>query len=179
MALRPVVFFPGIGYMYLVDRFFGRLTDLLRSLFRDADPEGPHLGRSARGPIDPDLQEAWEELDEYLRAGRAPRRERHQEREPRREFHRGQARDRQTGPARPAPIPESLRQDYTNLQVSFGAPFAEVKRAYKRLLHQYHPDRFSGDPEKQRVATRITQTITASFRRIRQAVEKTEKRENR
>lgn len=177
--MRPVVFSPRIGYMYLVDRFFSRLTDLLLGLFRDTDPGEPRFGRSSRGPIDPDLQEAWEELDEYLQAGRARRRERHQESEPRREFHREQARHRPTSPARPAPIPESLRQDYANLQVAFGAPFSEVKRAYKRLLHQYHPDRFSGDPEKQRTATRITQTITASFRRIRQIIEIIEKKENR
>jgi hypothetical protein len=30
-----------------------------------------------------------------------------------------------------------------------------------------HPDRFAREPEKQRLATRITQILNASFRRIR------------
>jgi DnaJ-class molecular chaperone len=63
-------------------------------------------------------------------------------------------------------VDEALRRDYATLEVSFAAPLSEVRRSYKRLLHKYHPDRFSGDAEKQALATEVTQRLNAAFRRI-------------
>jgi curved DNA-binding protein CbpA len=34
-------------------------------------------------------------------------------------------------------------------------------------LRRYHPDRYGRDPEKQALATQITQRLNDSFRRIR------------
>ena len=70
--------------------------------------------------------------------------------------------------ARPRPAPdESLRGDYANLEVPFGADIEEVKRSYKSLVLRYHPDRFAADPEKQGIALEITKKINQSFERIR------------
>ena len=71
------------------------------------------------------------------------------------------------GGPRPGYPPESLRGDYANLEVPFGADSQAVRRSYKRLVLQYHPDRHSGDPEKLRVATEITKKVNQSFERIR------------
>jgi DnaJ-domain-containing protein 1 len=134
-----------------MDNIFDRLGDLLRGLFSETGgPETRSGGpASARGSLDPDLDEAWKELDEYLRTGRdAPR---------------------ASGPgarARPRPD-ESLRQDFANLEVPFGAGMEEVKRSYKSLVLRYHPDRFSADPEKQRIALEIMKKVNQSFERIR------------
>jgi DnaJ-domain-containing protein 1 len=138
-----------------MENFFDRLGELFRGLFSEGDEgetdgETPRSGARA-GARDPDLEEAWKELDEYLRTGRdAPRT--------------AGARGR----ARPSRAPdESLRTDYANLEVPFGADIDEVKRSYKSLVLRYHPDRFAADPEKQRVALEITKKINQSFERIR------------
>jgi DnaJ-domain-containing protein 1 len=65
------------------------------------------------------------------------------------------------------PADESLRQDYANLEVPFGADIETVKKSYKTLMMRYHPDKHAGNPEKQRVALEITKKINESFERIR------------
>jgi DnaJ-class molecular chaperone len=100
---------------------------------------------------DPVMQEAWEELDDYLKEGSQS--QRHRQR-PQGEWARESER-------------ETLRQDYANLEVSFGAPLPEVKKAYKRLLKFYHPDRNADDPGKLRMATEITQKLNGSFQKIK------------
>jgi DnaJ-domain-containing protein 1 len=133
-----------------MDRFFDRLGEFLRGLLdREADSGG--AGYSAQDPF---MHEAYAELDEYLRTGRS---------RPRPPLNGRRPRPRQAAP----PPPAELRRDYANLEVSFGAPFGEVRQAHRRLLRQYHPDRFDQDPRKQELATEITQKINESYQRIR------------
>lgn len=129
-----------------MDRLFDRLGELLRGLPQEAPREARAPGPGA----DPFLREAEAELEEYLRTGR-PKPERG-----------GRGRGSST-----TPRPEFLRPDYANLDLDPGAPFEEVRRAHRRLLRRYHPDRYGRDPEKQALATQITQRLNASFRRIR------------
>jgi DnaJ-domain-containing protein 1 len=122
------------------------LADLLKSIFSGTG------STESRGYSDPDVTEAMEELDEYLKTGRSAESGRRRE---------------------PPPFPhEDLRQDYANLEVPFGAGIEDVKMAYKKLIMQYHPDKHSGDPEKLRIATEITKKINESFERIRSRLEK-------
>ena len=129
-----------------MDKFFDRLGDLLRSVL---DQRGSYENRH-----DPDFQEAWNELDEYLKTGTNYRP---------REKTRDRTRASYSG------MDEHLSQDYANLELSPGAPFGEVKKSYRNLLRKYHPDRFAMDPEKQKLATEITQKINVSFQRIEKA----------
>ena len=62
---------------------------------------------------------------------------------------------------------EKLREDYITLKVKFGSPFSEVKKSYKKLLTQYHPDKHTGNPKRLKMATEITQKINQSFQRIK------------
>lgn len=74
------------------------------------------------------------------------------------------------GPA-PARGP-SLDDAYTLLDVPRSASDAEVKRAYRRLMSQHHPDKLvaRGLPEEMmRLATEKTQEIRSAYERIRES----------
>jgi curved DNA-binding protein CbpA len=38
-----------------------------------------------------------------------------------------------------------------------------VRKSYRRLLKQYHPDKFAKDPEKYKAATEVARNITAAY----------------
>lgn len=149
-----------------MDGFIDRLADLLRTLLggdaggsaRRRSPEtgspGTDPGASFGGAAyrDPDLREAWDELDDYMRGGTGQARSRSEE--------------RSSSRAKP-PVDESLRQDYANLEVPFGADIETVRKSYKSLILKYHPDKYSANPDRQRVALEITKKINESFERIR------------
>lgn len=66
----------------------------------------------------------------------------------------------------------SLAQSYKVLGVSAEAGDAEVKKAYRRLLHQHHPDKLvaKGLPEEMmKVAEQKTQQVIAAYERIKEA----------
>ncbi len=138
-----------------MDNFIDRFADFLRSILAGGEKEGDssQTARTSRSRFaDPDVEEAWQELDDYMRGGGSSTR-----------TEEARGRTRQTA----RPVDESLRQDYANLEVPFGASIEEVRRSYKSLILKYHPDKHAGDPEKQRVALEITKKINASFERIR------------
>lgn len=141
-----------------MDNFFDRLGDLLKSVI-NTPSESQGYGRTG----DPDLDTAWEELDEYMRTG--------EERPPKRPgSHR---KHRYSGGRRYENDPTAeLRKDFARLELPFGAPLSEVKQSYKKMLVRYHPDRWSANPEKMAVATEITKKINESFRRINEYYEK-------
>ncbi|MDJ0741073.1 MAG: co-chaperone DjlA [Gammaproteobacteria bacterium] len=75
----------------------------------------------------------------------------------------------EAGTARRAP---SLADAYQVLGVDRDASDAEVKRAYRRLLSQHHPDKLvsKGLPEEMmKVATQKTHEIRQAYERIREA----------
>jgi hypothetical protein len=121
-------------------------------------PRGESPDGSAAHPADPDLAAAWDELNDYLGEERPDR---------------GEGRAQSGGRGSPALPPESLRRDYANLEVAFGADIETVRQSYKRLALHYHPDRHAGTPEKAQVATEISKRINESFERIRSFHERT------
>ncbi len=52
---------------------------------------------------------------------------------------------------------------YKTLEVQPGANLRKVRRAYRKMLLQYHPDKFANDPEKQKVATEVTRRLTEAY----------------
>jgi len=76
------------------------------------------------------------------------------------------------GHARPDTGRPSLQQAYDLLGVKRDASDTEVKRAYRRLLSQHHPDKLvsKGLPEEMmKIATQKTHEIRQAYERIREA----------
>ncbi len=77
------------------------------------------------------------------------------------------------GAERTAPAAQvSLSADYALLGVDENASQAEVKKAYRRLMAQHHPDKLvaKGLPEEMiRLATERTQEIKAAYERVKAA----------
>jgi DnaJ like chaperone protein len=70
------------------------------------------------------------------------------------------------------PSPRRLTEDYVLLGVSENASEAEVKKAYRRLMAQHHPDKLvaKGLPEEMiKLATERTQNIKAAYERVKAA----------
>lgn len=65
-----------------------------------------------------------------------------------------------------APLPPHIAAFYANLELPPGASLSEVTRAFKRLLREYHPDRFAADPERQAAATRLVQDLSHAYREL-------------
>jgi DnaJ-domain-containing protein 1 len=76
-----------------------------------------------------------------------------------------EASQRAGGPAssRPRSSEADRLRWYRTLELEPGASMEEIRRSYRRLLKQYHPDRFAKDPEKYKVATEVTRNITAAY----------------
>ncbi len=55
------------------------------------------------------------------------------------------------------------REYYEALEVPFGAPFADIKKSYRRLMKLYHPDLFQGDKSKLELAQKISLKINEAY----------------
>jgi DnaJ-domain-containing protein 1 len=124
-----------------------RLRDLLTSKSDEAEEPveeeteesiGAKAGRSARRFKDA-AEEAWERAYENAR-------------------HRAGVRGEP--PRDPA---ADRKRWYRTLEVEPGADLQTVRRAYRKLLLQYHPDRHANDPEKYKAATEVTRKLTEAY----------------
>ncbi|MFP3041444.1 J domain-containing protein [Treponema primitia] len=138
---------------------FDRLSDVIKSYLNDTGPgfsAGPSAGRRY---ADPDLDAAYEELNDFLDGkdkadGRTDTWENSFSQ-------RGSA-----GNVDSKTPPESLRGDFDALGVPFGASAEECKAAYKRLLKLHHPDRHAGHEGNMKKATEKSARINAAYDRI-------------
>jgi DnaJ-domain-containing protein 1 len=140
-----------------VDRFFDKLGDILKdTVGGSGDDLFSRSRQGSRGTGNPDLDAAFEELDEFLKTGK------NEERPQSSNGYQGQTEP----PRRPAGPPEVVVQAYAELKLPVNAELAQVKAQYKSLLKQYHPDKNADNPEKLRVATEITQKINVAYQVI-------------
>jgi hypothetical protein len=57
----------------------------------------------------------------------------------------------------------TVRQAYARLEVPYGSDLATVRTSYRSLMRRYHPDRHAADPERERIATEISQRLTVAY----------------
>ena len=67
----------------------------------------------------------------------------------------------------PEGIPVELHSDYRNLDAPLTATLAELHRAYRSALREYHPDRYGDNPRKFAIATEVAMRLNRSWQRIR------------
>lgn len=65
--------------------------------------------------------------------------------------------------APPSDAAADRRRWYKTLELEPGADLQQVRRAYRRLMKQYHPDRFANDPAKLEVANAVTRKLTEAY----------------
>lgn len=66
----------------------------------------------------------------------------------------------------PAAFDPKIAQFYANLEIPYGSDIETVRRAYKRLLRKYHPDLYSRDVEKARIANDLCAELGEACREI-------------
>jgi DnaJ-domain-containing protein 1 len=60
-----------------------------------------------------------------------------------------------------------VAQLYAQLECPYGSDLATVRKQYRALMLKYHPDMHSGNPEKQRLATELSQRLTTAYNELR------------
>lgn len=140
----------------VVDTLFDRLATLLKSLFADDDWEhksSNYENRSSKTTGDPFFDEAWEELDAFLR----------DDREKQERYRRKHEEDQRAWSRSSEYTASEVNDALKVLGLSRGASFTEVKQAYKRLLKEHHPDKFASDPVKQKKATEVCAVYNQAY----------------
>jgi hypothetical protein len=163
---------------------FDRLGDVLKSYLNDEDRRIFGRSRPSAPFGDPDLEAAYEELDEFLRHGsrgprdgsggpRGPSAGGRDWESPRQGSGRGDGAWESPRPdaarrhaRRDAAPPEELRPDFAELDLPFGASSGDCKAAYKKLLNIHHPDRHAGNSGNMKRATEKSARINAAYDRI-------------
>jgi DnaJ-domain-containing protein 1 len=136
---------------------FDRFGNVLRTYLGDGEAWQDVRNTASRRDFsaDPDLEDAFAELEEFLR-GKNPFAG-----EKNRTSYRSAGENR----ARPA-VPEALRADFAELGLEFGADAVQCKAAHKRLLKIHHPDRHASHKGNMEKATIKSSKINAAYERI-------------
>lgn len=56
-----------------------------------------------------------------------------------------------------------LQQWYARLELKPGASADDVRRSFRALMRRYHPDRYTGNPDHEQLATRLSQELTVAY----------------
>jgi len=128
-----------------------RLGSVIKSYFvSDGDV---HERRFYKTHSDPDLDSAFEELDDFLNEKKTGKEYFDQE-EP--------DRNRKTKYAT-----EEIKRDFAELGLTPEATAEECKEAYKRLLKIHHPDRHAKHQGNTSKATEKTTRVNAAYERLK------------
>lgn len=106
------------------------------------------MSRLSDGPFGPRKKKLSELTDEELRDERARRRG-------------------EQPPDEPRPTLQRVKQYLANLELSPGATWPEVERAYKRLRERYSPEKHEGHPERHETAVELNESLAKAYRALR------------
>lgn len=65
-------------------------------------------------------------------------------------------------------LPPDVVRAYRALELPPGAPFADVKRAYRRQMKRYHEDRFANDAARRATASEVSKRLNAAYARLKE-----------
>lgn len=69
-----------------------------------------------------------------------------------------------SGPAGGPPgFDQRLARLYAQLEAPYGSDLQTVRKAYRKMMRKYHPDMHSRNPEKQHMATDLSQRLTMAY----------------
>ena len=131
-----------------------RLGNVIKSYISSEDERV--FGSSFKRHSDPDLDAAYEELDEFLNKGTSA------QSDPGRNTNEKQERAQK----KQRPVPEDIRKDFAELGLTPDATVEECKEAYKRLLKIHHPDRHAKHEGNMKKATDKTTRVNAAYERL-------------
>jgi hypothetical protein len=143
----------GMGAILSSMGIWDRLGSVIKSYFVD-DGDTVFTRSGPRRQGDPDLNAAYEELDDFLKGndGKDKSKTRGDEKEKAAENKR--------------PVPEEIRQDFAELGLTPEATPEECKEAYKKLLKIHHPDRHVNHEGNMKKATEKTARVNAAYDRL-------------
>lgn len=143
-----------------------RLIDLARSNITDfRSAFSTDALRDLLSHDDQLASEIEQEVDESLgtKAGKRARQARDVAEDAwQRAYEQARARAGVRGPP-PSDPAADRRRWYSTLDLEPGADLKEVRRAYRKQMAKFHPDRFANDPEKYKVATEVTRKLTDAY----------------
>ncbi|HLU65276.1 MAG TPA: J domain-containing protein [Kofleriaceae bacterium] len=61
---------------------------------------------------------------------------------------------------------DKIARHYKTLDLPYGADFAQVKAAYRKLMRKYHPDLHNQSPQKHKAATELTMQVTQAYNEL-------------
>ncbi len=106
------------------------------------------MSRLSDGPFGPNAKKLADLTDDELRAERARRR-----------------REQPLDDSRPTL--QRVKQYLANLELSQGATWLEVERAYTRLRERYSPDKHEGHPERHETAVELSESLNKAYQALR------------
>jgi hypothetical protein len=137
-------------------------------LERELERRRARRDAAERAASRPAEQEAWDEVEQAMRDGSRYR-----------------TSGRRTGSQRRSTVPPGggpgrrplsgaaearITQLYAQLECPYGADLTTVRKHYRALMLKYHPDMHSRSTEKQRLATELSQRLTAAYNELRRAL---------
>ncbi|MEM7737962.1 MAG: J domain-containing protein [Deinococcota bacterium] len=76
------------------------------------------------------------------------------------------SKERQTADGARVTYDSRLAPYYAALELPYGADLNAVKQAHRRLIKQYHPDRFYDDASKQHTAGEVTRRLNEAYQEL-------------
>ena len=138
-----------LGLMGIWDR----LESLIKSYLNNGN-DTVFTGSGPRRQDDPDLDAAYEELDDFLKGNGSKDKSRVWDDE------------KDKAAEKKRPVPEEIRRDFAELGLAPEASAEECKEAYKKLLKIHHPDRHANHEGNLKKATEKTARVNAAYDRL-------------